>query len=59
MRINGRSLVLAALIIVFLGAHAASALAAQNKPLIKLVVGYGAESQGLSLDSTTMTFDNR
>jgi ABC-type nitrate/sulfonate/bicarbonate transport system substrate-binding protein len=42
MRINGRSLVLAALVIVFLGAHAVSALAAQNKPLSKLVVGYGS-----------------
>jgi NitT/TauT family transport system substrate-binding protein len=42
MQINGRSLLIAALIIVLLCAHAASALAAQAKPLVKLVVGYGS-----------------
>jgi len=42
MRTNGRSLLIAALIIVFLGAHAPSALAAQAKPLIKVVAGYGS-----------------
>src|SRR6266508_486710 len=42
MRTNGRSLLIAALVIVFLGAAAASALAAQAKPLIKVVGGYGS-----------------
>jgi len=42
MRTDGRSLLIAALITVFLSAHAGSALAAQNKPLSKLVVGYGS-----------------
>ncbi len=42
MRPFVRCLVIALLVIVFLGAHAASTLAAQNKPLSKLVVGYGS-----------------
>src|SRR5947208_13645513 len=42
MRINGRSLVIVALVIVFLSAHAPSAFAAQAKPLIKVVAGYGS-----------------
>ena len=49
MRTNGRSLVIAALVIVFLGAHAVSALAAQNKPLIKVVVGYGSTDGGVAV----------
>jgi NitT/TauT family transport system substrate-binding protein len=49
MRTNGRSLVIAALAIVFLGAHAVSALAAQNKPLSKLVVGYGSTDGGVAV----------
>jgi NitT/TauT family transport system substrate-binding protein len=49
MRTNGRSLVIAALVIVFLGAHAVSALAAQNKPLSKLVVGYGSTDGGVAV----------
>src|SRR2546428_3314467 len=42
MRINGRSLVIAALVIVFLSAHAPTMLAAQAKPLNKVVAGYGS-----------------
>ena len=42
MRAIGHSLLIAALAIVFLGAHAPSALAAQAKPLIKVVAGYGS-----------------
>ena len=49
MRINGRSLVIAALVLIFLGAHAASALAAQAKPLIKIVVGYGSTDGGVAI----------
>ena len=49
MRINVRSLVIAVLVIVFLGAHAVSALAAQNKPLSKLVVGYGSTDGGVAV----------
>jgi NitT/TauT family transport system substrate-binding protein len=41
--------VIAALVIVFLGAHAVSALAAQNKPLSKLVVGYGSTDGGVAV----------
>ena len=37
-----RSLLIAAFIIVVLSGHAASALAAQAKPLPKVVVGYGS-----------------
>jgi NitT/TauT family transport system substrate-binding protein len=39
---NGRRLVIAGLVMIFLGAHAANALAAQAKPLTKIVVGYGS-----------------
>ena len=49
MRTNGRSLVIAALLIVFLGAHAPSALAGQAKPLIKVVVGYGSTDGGVAV----------
>jgi hypothetical protein len=48
MRINGRSLVLAALVIVFLERSHRSG-----------VLGERVLASGLSLDSTTMTFDNR
>ena len=46
---NSRSLVIAALLIVFLGAHAPSALAVQAKPLIKVVVGYGSTDGGVAV----------
>jgi NitT/TauT family transport system substrate-binding protein len=49
MRTNGRGLVIAVLIIVFLCAHAPSALAAQAKPLIKVVVGYGSTDGGVAV----------
>jgi NitT/TauT family transport system substrate-binding protein len=49
MRTNGRGLVIAVLIMVFLGAHAPSALAAQAKPLIKVVVGYGSTDGGVAV----------
>ena len=49
MRTNGRGLVIAVLLIVFLGAHAPSALAAQAKPLIKVVVGYGSTDGGVAV----------
>ena len=42
MRTTSRSLLIAALVIVFLSAHAARALAAQAKPLVKVVAGYGS-----------------
>jgi len=49
MRTNGRSLVITVLLIVFLGAHAPSALAAQAKPLVKVVVGYGSTDGGVAV----------
>jgi NitT/TauT family transport system substrate-binding protein len=49
MRTNGRSLVIAALVIVFLAAPAPSALAAQAKPLVKVVVGYGSTDGGVAV----------
>src|SRR5512132_4601826 len=42
MRTSGGSLLIAALVIVFLSAHTPSALAAQAKPLINVVAGYGS-----------------
>ena len=43
MRTNGRiSLLIAVIITVFLDVHAPNALAAQAKPLIKIVAGYGS-----------------
>jgi NitT/TauT family transport system substrate-binding protein len=39
---NGRRLVVAGLVMIFLGAHAANALAAQAKPVTKIVIGYGS-----------------
>ena len=44
-----RSLLIAALIIILLSAHAASALAAQARPLIKVVVGYGSTDGGVTI----------
>ena len=49
VRTNGRSLLIAALIIGFLCAHAARALAAQAKPLIKVMAGYGSTDGGVSV----------
>jgi NitT/TauT family transport system substrate-binding protein len=49
MRSIGRSLVIAALVIVFLGAPAPSAFAAQAKPLVKVVVGYGSTDGGVAV----------
>ena len=40
---------IAALVIIFLSAHAASALAAQAKPLIKVMAGYGSTDGGVSV----------
>jgi NitT/TauT family transport system substrate-binding protein len=44
-----RSLLIAALVIVFLSAQASSALAAQAKPLIKVVAGYGSTDGGVTI----------
>ena len=49
MPTDGRSLVIAALVIVFLGAHAPGALATQAKPLNKVVVGYGSTDGGVAV----------
>jgi len=49
MRTNGRGLAIAVLLIVLLGAHASSTLAAQAKPLIKVVVGYGSTDGGVAV----------
>ena len=49
MRKMGGSFVIAALVIVFLGAHARGALAAQTKPLTKVVSGYGSSEGGVSV----------
>src|SRR3989475_1436132 len=49
MRTTSRGLLIATLVIVFLCAHAASALAAQTKPLIKVVVGYGSTDGGIAI----------
>ncbi len=46
---RGRSLVIAAVFIVFLGAHLTTALAAQSKPLTKVVVGYGSTDGGVAV----------
>jgi NitT/TauT family transport system substrate-binding protein len=42
MRTNGCSLLITALVIVFVSAHAPTARAAQAKPLVKVVAGYGS-----------------
>ncbi len=44
-----RSLLIAALVIVLLTAHAPSALAAQAKPLIKVMSGYGSTDGGAAI----------
>src|SRR5262245_10133305 len=50
MRTNGRSLLIAALVIVLLSDHASSTLAAQAaKPLTKVVVGYGSTDGGVAV----------
>ena len=49
MPTDGRGLVIAAFVIFFLCAHAPSALAAQAKPLIKVVVGYGSTDGGVAV----------
>ncbi len=46
---HGRSLVIAAVVIIFLGAHVTSALAALSKPLSKVVVGYGSTDGGVAV----------
>ena len=46
---HGRSLAVAAVVVIFLGAHVTSALAAQSKPLTKLVVGYGSTDGGVAV----------
>jgi len=46
VRTNGRGLIIAALVVVFLAAHPVSALAAQAKPLVKVVAGYGSTDGG-------------
>ncbi len=49
MRIRGRSLVTAAVVIIFLGAHATAALPAQTKPLTRVMVGYGSTDGGVAV----------
>jgi NitT/TauT family transport system substrate-binding protein len=44
-----RGLPIAALVTVFLTAHAVSALAAQARPLVKVVVGYGSTDGGVAI----------
>lgn len=46
---SSRSLVITAVVIIILGAHVTSAFAAQNKPLSKLVVGYGSTDGGVAV----------
>ena len=46
---NGRGLLTAAVIIVFLGAHAPAELTAQAKPLIKVMSGYGSTDGGAQI----------
>ncbi|HJQ80641.1 MAG TPA: ABC transporter substrate-binding protein [Lacipirellulaceae bacterium] len=46
---NARSLPIAALVMIFLSAHAASVLAAQVNPLVKVVVGYGSTDGGVTI----------
>lgn len=49
MRMNGNSLLIAALVIVFFSAHAPSALAAQAKSLVKVMSGYGSTDGGAAI----------
>jgi NitT/TauT family transport system substrate-binding protein len=44
-----RALPIATLVIIFLSAHVARALAAQAKPLVKVVVGYGSTDDGVAI----------
>jgi NitT/TauT family transport system substrate-binding protein len=46
---RGHGLVIAPVFIVFLGAHATSALGAQSKPLTKVVIGYGSTDGGVAV----------
>jgi NitT/TauT family transport system substrate-binding protein len=49
MRTSGRSLVITALVVVFLGAYVVIASAAQAKPLTKVVSGYGSSEGGVAV----------
>jgi NitT/TauT family transport system substrate-binding protein len=49
MRTRGRSLAVAAVVLIFLGAHRTSALPAQSKPLSKVIVGYGSTDGGVAV----------
>ena len=49
MRINRRSVMIEALVMVFLCVHAPRALAAQGKPFIKVIVGYGSTDGGVAI----------
>ena len=49
MRTNGSRLLIAALVIILLVAYAVGALAAQAKPLTKIVVGYGSTDGGVAV----------
>jgi NitT/TauT family transport system substrate-binding protein len=49
MRTSGRSLVITALVVVFLGAYVVSAWGAQAKPLTKVVSGYGSSEGGVAV----------
>ena len=46
---NIDALLIAAIVIVFLSGHAPSALAAQAKPLVKVVSGYGSSEGGVAV----------
>ena len=46
---HGHSLAVTAVVVIFLGAHVTSALAAQSKPLTKVVVGYGSADGGVAV----------
>jgi len=49
MRTNGRNLLIAAFLVVFLGIRGPCVLGAQGKPLIKVVVGYGSTDGGVAV----------
>jgi NitT/TauT family transport system substrate-binding protein len=46
---RGHSSAIAAVFLVFLGAHVTSALGAQSKPLTKVVIGYGSTDGGVAV----------